>query len=132
LGLMALMGRIIIVVSLLAFPASLYLILLFSDLLGFTGVVALIVASLFFLASGIYAGVLGVKTEELSSRIEALLAPEKVQTGNLIKAICPVDRRQAIFVHVTPHRSDAKPDRQDLFLGSCHHEVHREDIQLTH
>lgn len=132
MGFLSLMGRIIIVVSLLAFPASLYLILLFSDLLGFVGMVALITASLFLLAGGVYAGVLGVKTDELSSRIDALLEPEKVKAGNLIKAVCPVDNRQAIFVHITPQRLDAKPDKQDLFLGSCGHEVHREEIRLKH
>jgi hypothetical protein len=133
MGLMALMGRIIIVVSIIAFPVSLFLILSFSDLLGFTEVVALILASLFFLAGGIYAGVLGVKTEELSSMIDSLLEPRKTApAGNVIKAVCPVDNRQAIFVHVTPHRSDAKPDGRDLFVGSCGHEVHREQIQLKH
>ena len=102
MGFLSVMGRIIIAVSLLAFPVSLYLILLFSDLLGLVGMVALITASLFLLAGGVYAGVLGVKTDELSSRIDALLEPEKVKAGNLIKAVCPVDNRQAIFVHITP------------------------------
>ena len=62
MGFLSWMGRIIIVVSLLAFPAVLYFILQYSDLLGFVGVVELIVASLFLLAGGVYAGVLGLKT----------------------------------------------------------------------
>jgi hypothetical protein len=132
MGFLSWMGRIIIVISLLAFPAVLYFILQYSDLLGFVGIVELVIASLFLLAGGVYAGVLGVKTDELSARIGYLLEPEKARAGNLIKAVCPVDNKQAIFVHVSPYRLDARPDSLDIFQGSCGHEVRRKEIRLEH
>jgi hypothetical protein len=49
---------------------------------------------------------------------------------NLIKAICPIDHEQVVFVHVSPHRDDARPDGMDIFLGSCGHEAHRGEIEV--
>jgi hypothetical protein len=49
---------------------------------------------------------------------------------NLIKAICPIDHQQVVFVHVSPHRDDARPDGLDIFLGSCGHEAHRGEIEV--
>ena len=53
----------------------------------------------------------------------------KPMAKNLIKAECPVDHREVVFVHVSPYRNDAVPDGLDLFLGSCGHEVHRGEIE---
>lgn len=127
------MGKIIILVSMVAFPTSVYFILRFSDALGLVGVVAALLASLFLLLGGVYAGLLGLRTDELYAHIDSLVQPgNKVRGGNLIKGVCPVDNKQVIFVHVSPHRDDARPDRLDLFMGACGHEVYREEIELEH
>ncbi len=127
------MGKAIILVSILAFPTTVYLTLRFSDLLGLLGVVAVLLAGLFLFLGGVYAGLLGVRTDELSAHIESLFQPgRRVGGGNFIKGVCPVDDKQVVFVHVSPHRVDARPDRLDLFLGACGHEVYREEIELEH
>ena len=127
------MGKGIIAVSLLALPSSFYLIFISSNgisALEFTGLIA---ASLLLFFGGVYAGLLGIRTEDLAARIEALTRPPgKIAGGNLVKAVCPVDKKRVVFVHVSPHRDDAFPDGLDLFLGACGHQVHRSQIEVEH
>jgi hypothetical protein len=89
-------------------------------------------ASIFVFFCGIYAGFLGIKYERLQQKFESFVNPLRTRSNavNLIKAICPIDHEQVVFVHVSPHRDDARPDGLDIFLGSCGHEVHRGEIEV--
>jgi len=125
------MGKAIIAISLLALPSSFYLIFISSNGLSALEFAGLIIASLLVFFGGVYAGLLGIRTEELAARIEGLMRPPgKIAGGNLIKAVCPVDEKRVVFVHVSPHRDDAFPDGLDLFLGACGHQVHRSEIEI--
>ena len=68
----------------------------------------------------------------LQQQFESFVNPLKIRPNavNLIKAVCPIDQEQVVFVHVSPHRDDARPDGLDIFLGSCGHEVHRGEIEV--
>jgi len=124
------MGKIIIGVSVLAPVAAFYYIMTSSDALGMTGIIGLGAGSGIFCIGGLYAGLLGMKIEKLSNRMNPVMRERpRIRARNLIKAECPIDHREGVFVHVSPHRNDALPDGLDLFLGSCGHEVHRGEIE---
>jgi hypothetical protein len=130
-GFLSIMGKLLIGISILTLPVAVFLIFIFSGILGTLGVSIALGASLFVFFCGLYAGFLGVKYEQLQKQFEALLNPLRIRSkaANLIKSVCPVDRQQVVFVHVSPHRDDARPDGLDIFLGSCGHEVHRGEIE---
>ncbi len=125
------MGKLLIGISILILPVALFFTFIFSGILGTTGVEIAVGASLFVFFCGLYAGFLGVKYEQLQKKFEALLNPLRIRpkAANLIKSVCPVDHQHQVFVHVSPHRDDARPDGLDIFVGSCGHEVHREEIE---
>ena len=132
MGFLSIMGKVLIGISIALLPISVSLIIVFSEFLGETGVVIALGASVFVFLCGLYAGYLGVKYEQLQGKFEAFVNPLRIRPkiANLIKAICPVDHEQVVFVHVSPHRDDARPDGLDIFLGSCGHEVHRGEIEV--
>ena len=128
------MGKIIIVLSSVFLAVAASFTILFSDNLGLSlAQISLVLGiSVFLFLTGIYSGILGVKMERLHERLDSLsttLEPRPL-TKNLVKAVCPIDSKHVVFVHVRPHRVDAIPDGLDLFLGSCGHEVHREEIEI--
>lgn len=131
MGFLSVMGKLLIAISGLTLTVAVSLSIIFSQTLGFEGVIIALGVSAFVFVSGFYAGYLGVKYEQLQRRFEAFVGPLRIRpkSANLIKSICPIDRQQAVFVHVSPHRDDAQPDGLDLFVGSCGHEVHREEIE---
>src|SRR5713101_1072628 len=111
MGFLSLMGKIIIGIAVIAPVVALYFAMTSSDALGLTGL-------------------LGLKIEKLSARLDPVSRQRpRTKAKNLIKAECPIDHREGVFVHVSPFRSDAVPDGLDLFLGSCGHEVHRGEIE---
>lgn len=126
------MGKVFIGISIAILPIAVSLIIVFSEFLGETGVVIGLGASIFVFLCGLYAGYLGVKYEQLQGKFEMFVNPLRIRprSANLIKAVCPVDHDQVVFVHVSPHRDDARPDGLDLFVGSCGHEVHRGEIEV--
>jgi hypothetical protein len=129
-GFLSIMGKIIIGVAVTAPAMALYFAMTSSDALGQTGVIELIVGSGIFCIGGLYAGLLGMRIEKLSARLDPLSRQRpRTKAKNLIKAECPIDHREGVFVHVSPYRSDAVPDGLDIFLGSCGHEVHRGEIE---
>jgi len=125
LGFLSIMGKTLIGLSIIILPIAVSLIMVFSEILG-PG------ASIFVFFCGLYAGFLGIKYERLQERFEAFVNPLRIRlkAANMIKAVCPIDREQVVFVHVSPHRDDARPDGLDIFLGSCGHEVHRGEIEV--
>ena len=134
MGFLSIMGKIIIVLSMIFLSTAASLTLLYSDNLGLNAVqISLVLGiSVFLFLTGIYSGTLGIKIDRLHERLDSLsstLEPRQL-TKNLVKAVCPIDNKHAVFVHVRPHREDAMPDGLDLFLGSCGHEVHREEIEI--
>lgn len=132
MGFLSIMGKVLIGISIILLPVSVSLIIIFSEYLGMTGIAITLGASIFVFLCGLYAGYLGVKYEALQEKFEAFVNPLRIRSkaSNLIKAACPVDHEQSVFVHVSPHREDARPDGLDIFLGSCGHEVHREEIEV--
>jgi hypothetical protein len=134
LGFLSVMGKFFIGISLITLPIVVSLTIIFGSSigLGFNEIAIVLGASLFVFFCGLYAGFLGVKYERLQEQFETLLNPVRIrpQAANLIKALCPVDHEQVVFVHVSPHRDDARPDGLDLFVGSCGHEVHRGEIEV--
>jgi hypothetical protein len=132
MGFLSIMGKILIGLSMLTLPAAVSLILVFSETLTTIGVAVSLGASIFVFVCGIYAGFLGIKYERLQQKFESFVNPLRIRSNavNLIKAICPIDHEQVVFVHVSPHRDDARPDGLDIFLGSCGHEVHRGEIEI--
>src|ERR671922_1485716 len=133
MGFLSIMGKVLIGISLVILPVSVSLIMVFSDILGRVGVVVSLGSTVFVFLCGMYAGMLGMKYERLQENFEAFVNPVRIRpkAANLIKAICPVDHQQAVFVHVSPHRDDALPDGLDLFVGPCGHEAHRGDIEAV-
>jgi len=132
MGFLSIMGKILIVLAILTLPVAVSLILVFSETLTTIGVAIALGASIFTFFCGIYAGFLGIKYERLQKKFESFVNPLRIRSNpvNLIKAICPIDHEQVVFVHVSPHRDDARPDGMDIFLGSCGHEVHRGEIEV--
>ena len=132
MGFLSIMGKIIISLAVLTLPVAVSLILVFSEALTTIGVAISLGGSIFVFFCRIYAGFLGIKYERLQQQFESFVNPLKIRPNavNLIKAICPIDHEQVVFVHVSPHRDDARPDGLDIFLGSCGHEVHRGEIEL--
>lgn len=132
MGFLSIMGKILIALSIMILPAAVSLIIIFSATLGMLGVAIALGSSIFVFVCGLYAGFLGIKYEQLHERFEAFVNPLRIRNNavNLIKAVCPVDKSEAVFVHVSPHRDDARPDGLDIFLGSCGHEVHRGEIEI--
>lgn len=132
MGFLSIMGKVLIGISILILPVSVSLTIIFSEYLGVTGITVALGASTFVFLCGLYAGYLGIKYEQLQEKFEAFINPLRIRskTSNLIKAPCPVDHQQSVFVHVSPHRDDARPDGLDIFLGSCGHEVHRGEIEV--
>jgi hypothetical protein len=130
MGFLSVMGKIIIGIAVIAPVVALYFAMTSSDSLGTTGVVGLLAGSGIFCIGALYAGLLGLKIERLSARLDPVSRQRpRTKAKNLIKAECPIDHREGVFVHVSPFRSDAEPDGLDLFLGSCGHEVHRGEIE---
>ena len=131
MGFLSIMGKLLIGISILTLPVVVFLIIILSSALGTMGVTIALGSSIFVFFCGLYAGFLGVKYERLQERFEVFVNPLRVRrrAANLIKAVCPVDHDQVVFVHVSPHRDDARPDGLDIFVGSCGHEVHREEIE---
>jgi hypothetical protein len=127
------MGKILIGLAILILPVAVSLTLIFSEILTTVGVVVSLGGSVFVFFCGIYAGFLGIKYERLQQQFESFVNPLRIRSNavNLIKAICPIDHDQVVFVHVSPHRDDARPDGLDIFLGSCGHEVHRGEIEIA-
>jgi len=132
MGFLSIMGKILIGLAMLTLPVAVSLILVFSETLTTIGVAISLGASIFVFFCGIYAGFLGIKYERLQQQFESFVNPLKIRPNavNLIKTICPIDQEQVVFVHVSPHRDDARPDGLDIFLGSCGHEVHRGEIEV--
>jgi hypothetical protein len=132
MGFLSIMGKILICLSVLTLPVAVSLILVFSETLTTIGVAISLGASIFVFFCGIYAGFLGIKYEQLQQKFESFVNPLRIRPNpvNLIKAVCPIDHEQVVFVHVSPHRDDARPDGLDIFLGSCGHEVHRGEIEI--
>jgi hypothetical protein len=132
MGFLSIMGKILIGLSMLTLPVAVSLILVFSETLTTIGVAISLGASVFVFFCGIYAGFLGIKYERLEQKFESFVNPLRIRPNatNLIKATCPIDHEQVVFVHVSPHRDDARPDGLDIFLGSCGHEVHRGEIEI--
>jgi hypothetical protein len=132
MGFLSIMGKILIGLAMLTLPVAVSLILVFSEALTTIGVAISLGASVFVFSCGIYAGFLGIKYERLQRQFESFVNPVRIRPNpvNLIKAICPIDHEQVVFVHVSPHRDDARPDGLDIFLGSCGHEVHRGEIEV--
>jgi hypothetical protein len=130
MGFLSIMGRIIIGVAVITPVVAGYFVMTSSEALGQTGVIGLLAGSGIFCIGGLYAGLLGLKIEKLSARLNPLSKERpRTRAKNLIKAECPIDHREGVFVHVSPYRSDAVPDGLDIFLGSCGHEVHRGEIE---
>jgi len=125
------MGKILIGISIIVLPTAVSLIIIFSQALGIIGVIILLGSSAFVFFCAANAGFVGIKDDRLHEQFEAFVNPLKIRprAANLIKAVCPVDHQQSVFVHVSPHRDDARPDGLDLFVGSCGHEAHREEIE---
>jgi len=132
MGFLSIMGKILIGISIITLPIAVSLIIVFSEILGLMGIAVALGASIFVFFCGLYSGILGIKYEQLQEMFEAFVNPLRIRlkAANMIKAVCPVDREQAVFVHVSPHRDDARPDGLDIFLGSCGHEVHRGEIEI--
>ena len=132
MGFLSIMGKILIGLAMLTLPVAVSLILIFSETLTTIGVAISLSASIFVFFCGIYAGFLGIKYERLQQKFESFVNPLRIRPNpvNLIKAICPIDHKEVVFVHVSPHRDDARPDGLDIFLGSCGHEVHRGEIEI--
>src|SRR5260370_39962309 len=132
MGFLSIMGKILIALAMLTLPVAVSLILVFSETLTTIGVAISLGASVFVVFCGIYGGFLGIKYERLQQKFESFVNPLRIRSNaaNLIKAICPIDHEQVIFVHVSPHRDDARPDGLDIFLGSCGHEAHRGEIEV--
>jgi len=132
MGFLSIMGKILIGLAMLTLPVAVSLILVFSETLTTIGVAISLGASVFVFFCGIYAGFLGIKYEQLQQKFESFVNPLRIRpnAANLIKAICPIDHEQVVFVHVSPHRDDARPDGLDIFLGSCGHEVHRGEVEI--
>jgi hypothetical protein len=133
LGFLSIMGKILIGLGILTLPVAVSLTLVFSEALTTIGVVVSLGGSVFVFFCGVYAGFLGIKYERLQQQFESFVNPLRIRSNavNLIKAICPIDHDQVVFVHVSPHRDDARPDGLDIFLGSCGHEVHRGEIEIA-
>jgi len=131
MGFLSIMGKILIALAVLTLPVAVSLILVFSETLTTVGVAISLGASIFMFFCGIYAGFLGIKYERLQQKFESFVNPLRIRSNavNLIKAICPIDHRQVVFVNVSPHRDDARPDGLAIFLGSCGHEVHRGEVE---
>ncbi len=132
MGFLSIMGKILIGLAVLTLPVAVSLILVFSETLTTIGVAISLGASVFVFFCGIYVGFLGIKYERLQQKFESFVNPLRIRpnAANLIKAVCPIDHEQVVFVHVSPHRDDARPDGLDIFLGSCGHEVHRGEIEI--
>ena len=132
MGFLSIMGKILIGLALLTLPVAVSLILVFSETLTTIGVAISLGASVFVFFCGIYVGFLGIKYERLQQKFESFVNPLRIRpnAANLIKAVCPIDHEQVVFVHVSPHRDDARPDGLDIFLGSCGHEAHRGEIEV--
>ena len=132
MGFLSIMGKILIGLAMLTLPVAVSLILVFSEALTSIGVAISLGGSIFVFFCGIYAGLLGIKYERLQQKFESFVNPLRIRPNpvNLIKAICPIDHQQVVFVHVSPHRDDARPDGLDIFLGSCGHEAHRGEIEI--
>jgi len=130
MGFLSIMGKTIIGIAVIAPVVALYFAMTSSDALGLAGVVGLLAGSGLFCVGGLYAGLLGLKIERMSARLDPVSRQRpRTKAKNLIKAECPIDHREGVFVHVSPFRSDAVPDGLDVFLGSCGHEVHRGEIE---
>ncbi len=134
MGFLSIMGKTIIILSITFLSVVATFTILFSDNLGLSAVqISLVLGiSVFLFLTGIYSGTIGIKMERLQERLDSLantLEPRPL-TKNLVKAVCPIDNKHVVFVHVRPHRVDAVPDGLDLFLGSCGHEVRRKEIEI--
>jgi hypothetical protein len=132
MGFLSIMGKLLIALAVLTLPVAVSLTLVFSETLTTVGVTISLGASIFIFFCGIYAGFLGIKYERLQQKFDSFVNPLRIRSSavNLIKAICPIDHEQVVFVHVSPHRDDARPDGLDIFMGSCGHEVHRGEIEV--
>jgi hypothetical protein len=132
MGFLSIMGKILIALAILTLPVAVSLILVFSETPTTIGVAISLGASIFVFFCGIYAGFLGIKYERLQQKLESFVNPLRIRpnAANLIKSICPIDHQQVVFVDVSPHRDDARPDGLDIFLGSCGHEVHRGELEV--
>src|SRR5712664_4575731 len=132
MGFLSIMGKILIGLAVLILPVAVSLVLVFSETLTTIGVAISLGASVFAFFFGIYVGFLGIKYERLQEKFESFVNPLRIRSNavNLIKAICPIDHEQVVFVHVGRHRDDARPDGLDIFLGSCGHEAHRGEIEI--
>lgn len=132
MGFLSIMGKVLVGISLITLPVAISMIIIFSEFLGTTGVGISLGSSIFVFLCGLYSGLLGMRYEQLQERLDSFMSPLRIRSkaANLIKAVCPVDNQQAVFVHVSPHRDDAQPDGLDIFVGSCGHEVHRGEIEI--
>lgn len=132
MGFLSIMGKLLVGISLVILPVAVSATIIFSQFLGTIGVAISLGSSIFVFLCGLYSGLLGMKYEQLQERFDSFVSPLRIRpkAANLIKAVCPVDNKQAVFVHVSPHRDDAQPDGLDIFVGSCGHEVHRGEIEI--
>src|SRR5207245_9831860 len=108
MGFLSVMGRVIIGIAVIAPVVALYFAMTSSDALGMIGVVGLLAGSGILCIGGLYAGLLGLKIEKLSARLDPDSRQRpRTKSKNLIKAECPLDHREGVFVHVIPYRNDA-------------------------
>src|SRR3989442_8769975 len=114
MGFLSIMGKTIIGIAVIAPVVALYFAMTSSDALGLTGVVGLLAGSGIFCIGGLYAGLLGLKIEKLSARLDPVSRQRpRTKAKNIIKAECPFDQREGVFVHVNPFRHDCVPDGVD-------------------
>src|SRR5438093_11730193 len=98
MGFLSIVGKIIIGIAVIAPVVALYFAMTSSDALGLTGVVGLLAGSGIFCISGLYAGLLGLKIEKLSARLDPVSRQRpRTKAKNLIKAECPIDHREGVF-----------------------------------
>src|SRR5439155_25392692 len=97
MGFLSIMGKTIIGIAVLAHVVALYFAMTSSDALGLAGVVGLLAGSCLFCVGGLYAGLLGLKIERLSARLDTV--PRKrprTKAKYLIKAECSIDHREGV------------------------------------
>src|SRR5438093_13608350 len=111
MGFRSIMGKTIIGIAVIGPVVTLYCAMTSSDALGLTGVVGLLAGSGIFCVGGLYAGLLGLKIEKLSARLDPVSRQRpRTKAKNLIKAECPIDRREGAFVHLSPFRTYSVPE----------------------
>src|SRR5438094_9207541 len=101
MGFLSIMGKTIIGIAVIAPVVALYFAMTSSDALGLTGVVGLLAGSGIFCVGGLYAGLLGLKIEKLSARLDPVSRQRpRTKSKNMIKTEYPLDNRDVVLVYV--------------------------------